>query len=370
MAVIACVFIEPTEAVRAVCAQLTPVVEPLSDRIFMDWTGCGPVPKLARQLEKQLHVLGIGPGPAGKPGADRGGYHIGVAPLRFVAEILATSDWNIPHAGIAGGYYIPENALSDFLQDLPIDRMPDVDENHRRTLQGLAVNTLGQLRSIRTRLLRSHIGSAADPLLDRARGHDPRTVAPLYPPERLRTRISGELMGDALTGDVRHLLALVEEHVEPLISQLQGANRAATHVAVYGAGERHVRTFAEPMTDEMTLRRVVGALTERFVSRLLRNEHVTPTKDVHDIHGNPDEAEAETSLRLEEDLIVEIIPTNSASRQMTLWNDGQPRDPRRERLQKVLDSLRNRFGNVIGFTGPREAVARYEAMLHLYEAKG
>jgi len=45
------------EAILDVCAQLTPVVEPGDDCVWMDWTGCGEAERLAEKLSAALARL-------------------------------------------------------------------------------------------------------------------------------------------------------------------------------------------------------------------------------------------------------------------------------------------------------------------------
>src|SRR5690625_5099247 len=192
MTVIACLTVEPTEAVLAACARLTPVVEPRSDRVLMDWTGCGPVDALARRLHRSLSAVaasdaGAGSGAAAGPRATARGaarspggqrrFRLGVAPLRFVAEVLADPK-TAPNAGgslsvpIAGGRFVPEQTLHRFVQKLPLARLPDIDAALCQTLAGFAVHTLGDVQAVPLDLLRDHLGAAADALRAWAQGRD------------------------------------------------------------------------------------------------------------------------------------------------------------------------------------------------------
>lgn len=391
MAVIACLVLEPTESVCAACARLTPVVEPLSDRVFMDWTGCGPVPELARRLNEKLRILLGGDSPGSSSGSPPP-YRLGVAPLRFVAEFLAqdgglTADRSATFAGkpslrpaaarirtsvkdsaisepvlVTGGWYVSPTAMPEFIDAIPVHRLPEVDEKTEQTLASLAVRVLGDLRRIRIGLLRHHVGAVADKLLSWARGIDPRPVAPLYPPERLSRRISGEHLSDVLAAaDPERMSTFLEEAAAPLLHRLQQTDQAAAHLAVHRGDIRRLRSFAEPVADSGQVLRALQAL----LRQLLAESGPSPTEK---------DAFAEQFFlwhdSTRDDLLIEIVPAPSTARQMTLWDAGRPRNARQRRLQTVLDSLRSRFGDVIGPAAPREAVVRYETMLHLYGAKG
>lgn len=370
MRIIACLSIEPTEAIAAVCAQLTPVVEPMADRIVMDWTGCGPVPELARQLAEGLRALRREQDIASD-------YRLGIAPLRFIAESLATygspPTWRKKAKSngfcqpIAGGAYVPEHTLVACIRSMPVARLPHVDEKTKDTLEALAVSTLGALERVQVDLLRDHIGKAADTLLAWAAGDDPRPVVPLYPPERLQERVSRAAVMTAYSGAPERRRALVESTTAPLIASLRATGRGAIQIAVCCGARRQTRTFAEPLTDAARITRVVAHLLNRLVADTL------PRARVHGSEGTRggDAARSPDALLSGEDgFTFEIVPADAAPEQMGLWDGGKPRNARRARLQKVLDSLRDRFGDAIGRSGPREAVARYETMLHLYGAKG
>lgn len=390
MRIIACLFIEPTEAIAAVCAQLTPVIEPMADRIVMDWTGCGPVQKLARQLAEGLHALHREQSspqqtaempPRTTPKTLTGersatsDYRLGVAPLRFIAEALATSEF--PAASrkgtkgndfcqlIAGGEYVPEHMLAACIRSLPVARLPHVDEKTKETLEALAVPTLGALGRVQAGLLRDHVGRAADTLLAWAAGDDPRPVVPLYPPERLHERVSRATVTNAYSGAPERRRALVEATATPLIESLQTTGRGAIQISVACGERRHTRTFAEPLTEAARITRLFTHLLNRLLADALPRVH-----DGEKARGGEPEYEPGAFLIDGDPFIFEIVPADATPEQMRLWDGGKPRNARRARLQKVLDSLRDRFGDAIGRSGPREAVARYETMLHLYEAKG
>src|SRR5690606_21073900 len=177
------------DAVLDLCAQLTPVVEPDGDRIWMDWTGCGAVPELAEKLAAGLtRLTGLnagtntdGPaassrrrehtgGPAESP-PRRARYGLGVAPLRFVAGALAAGA-GAGHAAakaadilidtpVVGGFRVEGDALPEALASLRIRALPGIDAEVQEALQALDVRTLGELARFPRDLLHGHVGPVA-----------------------------------------------------------------------------------------------------------------------------------------------------------------------------------------------------------------
>lgn len=384
MSAIACLHIEPTEAVCDACAALTPVIEPAVDRVFMDWSGCGSVPQLAQQLAKLLHSSGMLDSvnrsdysdsvDSDNRSAHPSTYRIGVAPVRFVADILATAgdpiDQFIPNtskhspptpgvAQLAGGYAVDEHALPAFIEALPIALLPEVNEETKETLGALVVNTLGELRRVRPNLLRSHIGVIADTLHSWAHGHDDRPVAALYPPERLRQRIPGEAVAAASEGSGDNLRTIVTAAAVTLAAKLQETGRAMAQLTVVRAGQRQTRAFTPPLTDADQIARTAWHMT---------NQLLTAAVEARDIPKHTAEGDLRThdvSCELRDDLLFEIVPVNSEGKQMSLWDQS-----RRGARAKALDAVRARFGHIIQPAEPRDAVARYEAMFRLYELNG
>ncbi len=76
----------------------------------------------------------------------------GVAPNKFLAKIA--SDWHKPN----GICVIKPSQVQQFIQDLPLKKIPGVGKVRQEKLKGLNLNTLGDLQHIEENLLIHHFG--------------------------------------------------------------------------------------------------------------------------------------------------------------------------------------------------------------------
>ena len=199
-------YAQVSRQIREIFGRFTPLVEPLSlDEAFLDVTGStrllGPPTEIGRQVKAairdELHLTAS----------------VGVAPNKFLAKIA--SDLDKPD----GFVVVEPDRISEFLDPLAVTRLWGVGKAAARILEGLGVQTIGQLRQLSARLLRDHFGSNGDHLWQLAHGIDDRPVVP--------------------------------DHVAKSIS--------------------HETTFAVDVTDLETLRACLLELTEQVARRLRRN---------------------------------------------------------------------------------------------------
>ena len=343
MSVIACLRIPPTPAVCDLCTELTPVVEPAADCVWMDWTGGPPVPVLAARLAEALKTTET-TGMAAVP------YRLGVAPRRFAAGVLASPEvtedmaaaWAaLPVQAIPGGYWVQAEALPAFAARLPVVLLPDLEPETRAALATLDVRILGDLLSVPRALLQGHLGHETSRLLDWARGHDPRPVQALYPPERLVRRIPAEALAGA---DAQRLETLIGQAAAALADRLAAAGQACARLAVLWDGHRRERRFTPPVADPGQLARAAWQAARQALA----------------------------SAEMPGDCVLEMTPTAHWGRQTLLWAPDRPS----ARHHPALAAVRARFGHTFRPARPdgaaggagraREAVARYEAMNSFY----
>lgn len=416
MSVIACLRIPPTPAVCDLCAELTPVVEPAADCVWMDWTGGPPVPVLAARIAKAFN---------GDP--DRLTYRLGVAPRRFAAGVLAAHDMTtemiariaarakttastktdvdaktavgakaamdakIAAAGgdlfiqsIPGGYWVQEKSLPAFAARLPVALLPELEPAVRAALAALDVRTLGDLLTIPRELLQGHLGHETQRLLDWARGLDPHPVRALYPPERLVHRISAEFLAGA---NAQCLETALAQAATVLAERLQAAGQACSRLEIVWGAHRHERSFTPPIADAAQLARAAWQAARQMLAEWTRSRgRQTQALASEQAFSAP---EQDFSLELPGDWVLEITPTGHQGRQTLLW---EPERPSGARHHPALAAIRARFGHTFrqplpldggaaNFTGAagqrarpgfpvagyaRKAVARYEAMNRFY----
>ncbi|MAK31923.1 DNA polymerase IV [Acinetobacter sp.] len=110
----------------------------------------------------------------------------GVAPNKFLAKIA--SDWNKPN----GICVIKPHQVMQFIQNLPLKKIPGVGRVTQDKLQQLKLETLGDLQHIEEAVLIQHFGKYGKQLYLYAQGIDHRSVQA----ERVRQQISKETTFD------------------------------------------------------------------------------------------------------------------------------------------------------------------------------
>lgn len=159
---------EVSGEVMAVLQEFSPLVEQVSiDEAFMDLSGTerlhGPPADLALLLKKRIleavHLT----------------CSIGVAPNRFLAKIA--SDFKKPD----GLTVISFDQVADFIDRLPIDKVPGVGPKTQLKIAELGIRFLGEIRKFPEPTLASIFGSYGRRLLELSRGIDPTPITPDSP---------------------------------------------------------------------------------------------------------------------------------------------------------------------------------------------
>ncbi len=155
-----------SQAVMAVFASVTPIVEPLSmDEAFLDVTGARRRLGTGRQIAQQIRDTI----------ADEQGItcSVGVATTKFIAKLasgLAKPD---------GLLVVPEAEVVAFLHQLPVGALWGVGDRTEETLQRLGLRTVADIAHTPVDTLRRALGDKAGPALhELAWGRDTRTVVP------------------------------------------------------------------------------------------------------------------------------------------------------------------------------------------------
>ena len=157
-----------SQAVMAVFASVTPIIEPLSlDEAFLDVSGArrrlGTPCQIAQRIRDTI--------------ADEQGItcSVGVASTKFVAKLasgLAKPD---------GLLVVPAAEVVAFLHQLPVGALWGVGERTEETLQRLGLHTVGDIAHTPVDTLRRALGDNAGPALHAlAWGRDSRPVVPIH----------------------------------------------------------------------------------------------------------------------------------------------------------------------------------------------
>ena len=157
-----------SQAVMAVFASVTPIVEPLSmDEAFLEVSGARRRLGTGRQIAQQIRDTI----------SDEQGItcSVGVASTKFIAKLasgLAKPD---------GLLVVPEAEVVSFLHQLPVGALWGVGERTEEALQRLGLRTVADIAHTPVDTLRRALGDNAGPALhELAWGRDSRSVVPTH----------------------------------------------------------------------------------------------------------------------------------------------------------------------------------------------
>ncbi|MFP3981931.1 MAG: DNA polymerase IV [Desulfobacterales bacterium] len=206
---------EISRVVMGILHGFSPLVEPVSiDEAYVDISGCenlfGGPEAIGRQLKEKIR--------------SRTGLScsVGIAPVRFLAKIA--SDMDKPD----GLVVIARQQVSDFLEDLPVKKVPGVGRVSGEVLSRLGIKTLGDVRKYGEAGLIRHLGKFGTRLAELARGIDRSGVKPVRPVKS----VSSEKTLAEDTRDKAYLKKYLLEQAEDVGRQLRGKNLRARTVFI------------------------------------------------------------------------------------------------------------------------------------------
>ncbi len=139
---------------------------------------------------------------------------LGAGATKFVARLASHPGWTV----------LPEDE-PQFLNNVPLKWVEDLNEETRRRLVRLGLRTLGDLRKVSRTALAHQFGEQAQFLWSLARGLNGQPVQPLYPPPHLEQEVVfPNPERDALRLQA-HLLLAAQELWQALAKQGQAVNK-------------------------------------------------------------------------------------------------------------------------------------------------
>ena len=271
---------------------------------FIDISGTrrlwGPGPDLAFRIEKDLYIkMGIRA-------------RIGLASNKLVSQVASTC---IDLGDLS--FIFPGNEES-FLSPLPVDFLPGVGGVTTSRLAGFNILRIGQLASFPLDMLAAVFGSSAERLLKIAKGMDP---APVLPSQRV-PRVSVTKILDRDEIDPEHLESILFRQVEEGGWNLRGHNRCPGSFRLeiqYADGKSvDARKRILPgsvQADRLLFRSVLPVFNKLFSRRVAVRRLVLEFSDL-------------------------VMPCA----QLPLFTWENMRSSKERDIQKVLDSIRVKFG--------------------------
>ncbi|MBN1932805.1 MAG: DNA polymerase IV [Desulfobacterales bacterium] len=193
----------------------SPLVEPVSiDEAYVDITGCsklfGGPEKIAVEIKKKIKAcLQLS-------------CSVGIAPNKFLAKIA--SDLNKPD-GLT--LIMPHIAL-EFIESLPIQKVPGVGQERNRILARMGIRTLGDVKNYPLDMLFKKLGKYGKRLLELSYCIDNSPVSPLSP----NKSISSEHTLFEDTSDVRLLNRYLLIQAEEIGRDLRRLNMRAKTITL------------------------------------------------------------------------------------------------------------------------------------------
>ncbi|MGU3404570.1 DNA polymerase IV [Methylobacterium brachiatum] len=193
------VYREVSAAIRAIFADYTPLIEPLSlDEAYLDVTenlrGIPTATEIAKEIKARIRSELDLPASAG------------VAYAKFLAKLA--SDHRKPD----GLFVITPRMGPDFVLDLPIGRFHGIGPATEAKMKALGINTGADLRSKPLDFLQQHFGKSGGYFWGISRGIDDRPVRP----DRIRKSIGAEATFET---DLREFDDL-RERLQPILDKV------------------------------------------------------------------------------------------------------------------------------------------------------
>ena len=299
---------EVSKKVMALLKEFSPLVEPVSiDEAYMDITGCrrlfGEPQEIAREIKRRIHER------------VQLTCSVGVAPNKFLAKIA--SDLEKPD----GLTVILPDQVPQFIDSLPIQKVPGVGRKMVRQLEVLGIRTMGDVQQLPEKALLKHLGKFGRRLRALSSGSDDSPVTPHAP----HKSISSERTLAADTRDLKLLKRYLLSQSAEVARQLRQAGVRAKTIVIK-IKDADFKTFT---------RRTTIAI---------------PTQSSETIYKHAaqllDEFKINQKIRL-----IGVGTTGfslvTASIQMGLFEQKEKPNDSWEKVDKTLDSIGKKFGKDI-----------------------
>ena len=297
-------YIELSGQIRAIFGRYTPLIEPLSlDEAFLDVAASerlyGSAEQIARRIKQEIKTeLGLVAS-------------VGLGPNKFIAKIA--SDLDKPD----GFVRVLASEVQAFLDPLPVSRLWGVGKATHQIFERLGVRTIKQVRQLPEAVMLDHFGEHGRQLWRLAQGIDARSVVP----ERQAKSISHETTFAQDISERRSLRACLLEQTEQVASRLR-------HAGLLGRTVQLKLRYADFKT----------------LSRSITLEKPTQTTEVlwQNVSQLFEQIKLSQPLRLIGMGVSNLCPEQAAvAGQVDLFTRI---DPRQEKLDKLADTINNRFG--------------------------
>jgi len=309
-------YLDFSRRFHAMLGEVSPVVESGGlDEAYADLTGIG--------------VDGLGGRAAAEALRARVHDDLGIAVSVCIAGSRTTAKVGSDRAKPDGLIDVPVGGDAAFLAPLPIRDLPSVGPKFAQSLSLAGIRTVGEAAAQDPRWLVAQFGSSGAMLAERSRGIDP---APVLAGGRERKQISREVtFGEDVT-DLTALREVLHEHAERVGADLRARDRRARTVTLKLRWQDFTtlsrsRTLERPAQATSAILDAANALLDEVV----RAEGFHPVRLIG--LGVTNLVEDVVQLELLEAATGTVVPVGRGDTQ------------RQERIDAVLDALRERYGD-------------------------
>lgn len=177
---------QASRAFMEILNEFSPDLEPESlDEAYLELTDQDPVATALEIKEQVRNRLGL-------PSS------IGIGSSKLIAKIAC--ELSKPN----GLFEVAPGSEKEFLEVLPVDRLPGVGPKRKAILKKMGINTIGELSKMPLSILRDYFGSYGTILHDFSLGLDNRTLEPPAP----MLSLSHQITFPADTRDISYILGI------------------------------------------------------------------------------------------------------------------------------------------------------------------
>jgi DNA polymerase-4 len=297
---------EVSRQVMEILKRFSPLVEQVSiDEAYMDISGVDKLLGLPRDigLEVKRSIKETTPLTCS----------IGIAPNKFLAKVA--SDLDKPD----GLTIIPPEKVPQFIQKLPIEKVPGVGKKAVQTLHKMRVLTLGDVRQLWERELLEKTGKFGERLLRLSRGIDETPVVP----HMASKSISSEKTLSVNTNDQEILK-------KRLMIQSEMVGKRAREKGVKGT------------TVTLKLKRADFTQMTRCVTM---EEATNSTNTIYEQGLRLlAQVKASTKFRLIGIGLSNLVVVADMPKQLSLFRKMEPHEKPWENVERAMDTIKQRFG--------------------------
>ena len=308
-------YLDFSRRFHALLGELTPIVESGGlDEAFADLTGIG--------------VDGLGGRAAAEALRARVHRELGIAVSACIAGSRTAAKVGSDRAKPDGLIEVPLGGDAAFLAPLPVRDLPFVGPKFAQALALAGIRTVGEAAAQDPRWLAAQFGASGAMLADRARGIDP---APVLAGGRGRKQISREVTFGEDVADPGRLRAVLREHAERVGGDLRARGKRARTITL----KLRWQDFTT-LSRSQTLERPAQATSAILDAALALLDEVVRHEGFHPVRliGLGVTNLVEDVVQLE---LLEAVSGRAPA--------GRADMQRQERIDRVLDALRERYGD-------------------------